>query len=143
MVRYSSPPVGKTKDVGWQIGVRRTLPITHSQAWDLITSPKGIEIWLASDANMELSEGETFELADGTIGEVRVLHPYSHLRMTWHPVDWPRPSTMQIRVIPHNGKTVVAFHQEHLPGPEAREERHAFFTLALDRLKKCMEPGEN
>ncbi len=139
MVGQTIPPVGKTKDVGWQIGVRRTLPIDCTQAWDLITSPKGIEIWLGSDTNLELSEGEVYHLGDGTSGEIRVFHPYSHLRMTWHPVDWASPSTMQIRIIPHDEKTVIAFHQEHLPGPEAREERHAFFTLALDRLKKSVE----
>lgn len=136
MVRPGYQLVGKTKDVGWQIGVRRKLPITPTKAWDLITSSKGITIWLASDAGLELLEGATYELADGTTGEVRALHPHSHLRITWHPTDWPRPSTMQIRVIPHNGKTVIAFHQEHLPGPKAREERCTFFKAALEELTK-------
>lgn len=33
MPQFSNRPTGLTKDVGYQIGVRRTLPIEHIEAW--------------------------------------------------------------------------------------------------------------
>lgn len=35
-------PVGQSLSAGFQVGVRRTFPITVEDAWDLITSTKGI-----------------------------------------------------------------------------------------------------
>lgn len=141
MSKSDRRPVGQTRDTGWQIGVRRTLPITHTEAWKLITSPAGLSVWLGNGADLHLSQGESYELADGATGEVRVLAPDSHLRITWLPkgVGWPGPSTIQVRVLPNGEKTVIAFHQEHLPGPEAREERRAFFDAALDELERISQ----
>ena len=132
-------PVGKTKDAGWQIGVRRTLPISPESACELITSPAGVARGLSADPGLKLSKGETYELPDGTSGEVRVLVPDSHLRLTWHPPGWPRPSTIQVRVIPKGEKSVIAFHQEHLPDSRARQKRRDFFSAALDELKESIQ----
>ena len=138
MDTQNNRPVGQTKDAGWQIGVRRTLPIRHKKAWALITSPESLKIWLGAGADVALSEGGSYELPDGTHGEVRVWKPNSHLRITWQPKDWPRPSTIQVRAIPKDERTVIAFHQEHLPGAEEREARREFFTAVLDQLEKII-----
>jgi len=133
--------VGKTKDVGWQIGVRRTLPIDYKMAWRLITSPEGMDLWLGAGSKPDLSTSAAYALADGASGEMRVFKPNSHLRLIWRPPSWPRPSTIQVRVIPKDDKTVVAFHQEGMPGPEERETRRAYFTAVLDALEaKCENP---
>ena len=73
---------------------------------------------------------------------MRVYKPNSHLRLTWHPAGWPRPSTIQVRVIPSGEKTVISFHQEHMPGPEAREIRRTFFKNALDALGELIKTGQ-
>lgn len=139
MAKRGERPTGLTKDVGWEIGVRRTLPADHAEAWRLVTTPQGMSAWLAEGASIDLTPGAAYDLPDGTRGEVRVVTPGSHLRLTWHPPGWPRPSTMQVRVIPKGAKTVIAFHQEHLPGPGEREARRAFFKDALDRLAALLE----
>jgi uncharacterized protein YndB with AHSA1/START domain len=79
--------------------------------------------------------GEAYRLKDGTEGTVRVVKPDSHLRMTWHPRGWERPTLIQVRVIPAATGTTISFHQEHLPDARAREERREHFTAALDRLE--------
>lgn len=135
MAQQTHSPVGKTKDAGWEIGVRRTLPVEQPAIWDLLTSPEGLAIWLGEGADLPLTRGETYTLADGSSGELRVLKPYSHLRITWQPGSYPRPSLIQVRAIARKAKTEIAFHQEHLPGPEARSERQTFFVHALDRLE--------
>ena len=88
-----------------------------------------------------LRRGATYELDDGTAGEMRVHATGSHLRITWEPSDWPRASTVQVRVIASGERTVVAFHQEHLPGATGREARRTHFRLALDGLERMVTDG--
>lgn len=139
MTTNEQKPVGKTRHTGWQIGVRRTLPIPAERAWELIISPMGIAIWLGAGSEFKPSKGAAYELLDGTTGEVRVLVPDSHLRLTCHPPGWPRPSTIQVRVIPKGKKCVVSFHQEHLSDSDTRETRRVFFKKALDELQEILK----
>lgn len=130
-------PVGLTKDVGWEIGLRRTVGASPDRVWALVTSPEGLAAWLGEVT--ELEAGASYTLPDGTTGEVRVLKPGSHLRLTWRPKGWARPSTLQLRVLRGaGGRGVIAFHQEHLPGPDEREGRRAFFAGAADALERLL-----
>jgi uncharacterized protein YndB with AHSA1/START domain len=130
--------IGQTRDAGFQIGARRTLPIPLAEAWRLLMSREGLQIWLSDSLDMDLAKGAVYRLADGTSGMVSVYEPNSHLRMTWHPPAWPRPSIIQLRVIPNGERTTISFHQEHLPGPNEREERRAHYTAALDNLERII-----
>lgn len=128
--------VGQTADVGFNVGVQRTLPIPPDDAWRLLTSPEGVSGWLGGAPGLRWEKGERYTLEDGSGGEVRVFKPGSHLRITWMPPGWPRASTIQVRVTASGaGKTVVTLHQEHLPGAAEREERRRFFEAALDALQ--------
>jgi len=130
--------IGKIRDAGYQVGARRTMPVHFEQAWKLIISPDAVKIWLSDSPALRFIKGATYHLTDGSSGEIRVFKPNSHLRMTWKPKDWKKPSTLQIRIIPNGNKTVFAFHQENLPGPEAREQRLVFFKSVLDRLEQLI-----
>ncbi len=130
--------VGQTRDVGFQIGVRRTLAVPLQTAWRLLTSPEGARVWLGEPPPAAFTPATSYRLEDGAHGEVRVCKENSHLRLTWRPAGWPRPSTIQVRVVPSGEKTVISFHQEHLPGPAEREERREFFALALETLRRML-----
>ena len=131
-------PVGLTKDVGYEIGARKTMPISLEDAWQRVTSPQGLALWLGAGADLTFAKGETCRLADGTQVTVRVFKPLSHLRFGWQPPGWERPSVIQVHVIPSGQKTVIAFHQEHLPGPRERETRRAHFKAALSALERLL-----
>ncbi len=109
-VNLHKQPTGLTKDVGFQIGVRRTMPITYEDAWELLTSLEGLCIWLGPTKQLDVVEGASYELPDGSHGEVRVYAPNSHLRISRNPPGWRRPSTIQIRVSSKSDRTVIAFH---------------------------------
>ena len=141
MGKAAARPVGLTRDSGYQIGVRRTLPIRADHAWALLTSPEGARVWLGTSAELHFAEGERFQLPDGASGEIRVFSPNSHLRMTWQPPGWERASLLQLRVIPKGDHSVVAFHQEHLPGGEAREDRRRYYLDVLRALERLIEAG--
>src|SRR4051794_15255348 len=101
--------VGKTGDVGYQIGGRRTIPFSEEAIWGLLLSPEGLATWLGGP--IEVEEGARYTLADGAVGEVRVYKPWSHIRLTWQPPGWARPSLIQVRVIPAKSGTTLSFHQ--------------------------------
>lgn len=126
---------GKTRSVGFQVGARRTFPLPHEEAWKLLTSQQGLRVWLGEVPNLKVAVGSRYQLVDGSRGEIRVVSPNSHMRLTWQPPGWNRPTTIQVRVISSAEKTVIAFHQEHLPGPEERAKRRAFYLSALDELE--------
>jgi uncharacterized protein YndB with AHSA1/START domain len=133
--------VGKTRDTGYVVGMRRTLPLSVADAWRLVTSTAGVRAWLGDGTRVEWAPGREYALADGSAGVVRVVEPESHLRLTWQPGGWPRASTIQVRVIAAARGTTIALHQEHLPDAGARAERLAHFAAALDALERLATAG--
>jgi uncharacterized protein YndB with AHSA1/START domain len=133
--------VGETKDVGFEIGVRRTFDVSPADAWKLLTSREGIRTWLGDAPGLRLEEGETYTTRDGASGEVRV-NSGRHIRITWQPPGWAKPSLIQVRAIPSRGKTVISFHQEHLAGPDERGEMRDRWKAALDTLTEILDRTE-
>lgn len=121
-------------ETGFQIGVQKSFPIPLEDAWELITSADGMQIWLG-DA-VELKEKSGYETRDGITGEIRVIKPESHIRMTWKLQDWDKESTLQIRVTPRANGTAINFHQEGLKKESMREEMRYFWK---DKLKLLIE----
>jgi uncharacterized protein YndB with AHSA1/START domain len=121
--------------------MRRTFNITLPPAWQLLTSPEGCRIWLHPDVQFRPALRASCHLDDGFEAEVTIFVPNSHLRMTWKPADWPRPSILQLRVIPNGQRTIIAFHQEHLPSARARQTRRTWFKQALARLGQLIQPA--
>jgi uncharacterized protein YndB with AHSA1/START domain len=136
-MEVSSHVVGQTQTVGFQIGVRKTFPINLETAWALITSPAGVSTWLG-EIKAPMNIDDNFMTRTGEHGEIRVYKENSHIRLTWRPDKWSQASTIQVRVIPNNDKTTIAFHQENLPGPKEREERHQHFINALEKLEEII-----
>jgi uncharacterized protein YndB with AHSA1/START domain len=136
MKKPAKHPTGLTKITGYQIGARRTINLPPAEAWELATSLQGVNLWLGPTSHFSFEEGTRYELTDGSYGTIRVYTPGSHLRLTWQPAGWPRPSTIQVRVIPKENRSIIAFHQEYLPGAAEREERREHFIRALDALEK-------
>ena len=127
---------GQTAGAGYEIGVRRTLSISPQRAWDLITSSAGLRLWLGDVANLLLEEGLPYETREGASGMIRVVQPGGHLRLTWQPLEWSEPSTIQVRVIPKGAGTTISFHQERLAGGREREEMYQRWQEALDGLER-------
>ncbi len=118
----TTKPAGLTKDTGYQFGLRKTFDIKIGQAWHFLTSQEGIHLWLGDVPDFRLEKGFAYRTPDGATGEVRVVNVEVNFRLTWQPGNWPKASTIQIRVIPIGNRTTISFHQENLPDAEAREQ---------------------
>jgi uncharacterized protein YndB with AHSA1/START domain len=126
--------VGETAEAGFEIGVRRTYEVAPKRAWDVITRPSGLHAWLGDVERLMFEKGQTYETADGAMGEVRSVRPGERLRLTWRPLGWDEASMIQVTVIPLAGKSTVAFHQENLPSEKERERARKRWSAALDAL---------
>jgi uncharacterized protein YndB with AHSA1/START domain len=113
--------VGQTKSTGFEFGLRKTFPIPLPAVWQYLMSPEGIRIWLGDSPDFRLEKGAAYHTVDGATGKVTTFNPEVNVRLTWQPVGWSKPSTLQVRVIAAGEKTTVSFHQENLPDAQTRE----------------------
>ncbi|MGO4346056.1 SRPBCC domain-containing protein [Paenibacillus sp. MCAF9] len=130
--------VGQTASVGYQVGVRKTFPISREEAWAFLTSTEGLKLWLGSLSFLKFHKGETFTTPEGISGEFRVVKPLEQLRLKWEKNEWEKPSTLQIRLLSDKpDKTTISFHQENLDHPNTREQMKLYWedVLMAIRLK--------
>lgn len=130
--------VGLTRDVGWQIGVSRTLAVPLDAAWDLLVSPSGLAVWLGDDVSAPLASGDTYTTRDGTTGEVRSVRPRDRVRLTWRPPGRARPATVQVALVARPSGCSVRFHTEHLESAAERERMREHWRTVLDRLEDAL-----
>ncbi|MED1948229.1 MULTISPECIES: SRPBCC domain-containing protein [Brevibacillus] len=129
--------VGQTAATGFQVGVRRTMPITSEQAWAFLTSSEGVKLWLGHVSNLTFNEGETFTSSDGISGQFRVVKPYRQLRLKWSMKEWEKPSTLQIRLISDKpDRTTISFHQENLDHKNTREQMKLHWEEVLNEIRQ-------
>ena len=128
--------VGQTKDVGFQIGIRKSIPISLDIAWDFLFSEEGLKIWLGKINSNQFDRNETDKTKEGVEGKVNVFKPNSHIRLTWKPKNWTNTSTLQIRVIEAKGKTTISIHQEKLIDSNQREEMKKYWDKVTETLTK-------
>lgn len=125
--------VGKTKDVGFQFGIRKTFPVSTEKVWDFLFSKNGLKIWLGKLKN-ELEIKKEYETENGITGLIRVFNANSHIRLNWKPKNWENMSTIQIRVIGNQEKTTVAIHQEKLLNAEQRAEMKEHWNEIMNKI---------
>ena len=130
--------IGKTKDVGFQFGIRRTISVSSEKVWDFLFSKKGLKIWLGN-FNDELELKKELKTQNGITFFVRVFKPNSHIRLNWKPETWGNISTLQIRIIGNNEKTTIAIHQEKLLNDEQRSEMKSYWTKIIEKLRSELE----
>jgi len=132
--------IGKTKDVGFQFGIRKTIPVSNEKVWDFLFSENGLEIWLGNLIE-ELELKKEFETTNGITGLVRVFKPNSHIRLNWKPKAWKNISTVQIRIIGNENKATIAIHQEKLLNSEQRNEMKEYWAEILEKLTNEIKPA--
>jgi len=126
--------IGKTKDVGFQFGIRKTFPVSTEKVWDFLFSENGLKIWLGR-LKSELEIKKEYETENGTKGLVRVFKANSHIRLSWKPKNWENMSTIQIRVIENQEKTTIAIHQEKLLNSEQRAEMKEYWNEIMKNIE--------
>ncbi|APU12754.1 MULTISPECIES: hypothetical protein [Actinoalloteichus] len=124
-------PTGLTKDAGWQLGVRRTVPVPSDVVWDYLTR-EGLVVWLGE--TVLGATGEWYETADGTRGQLRSRSEGVRLRLTWQPTGWAHDSTLQLTLQRAVSGTTIAIHQERLRSAQDRASLLIHWRAVLGRI---------
>jgi uncharacterized protein YndB with AHSA1/START domain len=127
-------PVGLSKTQGWEIGVRRTLPLSAIELWTRLMAPPGLGEWLGDGVPLPLGVKQQFTTAAGIRCEIRSYEEGSLIRMHWQPPGWAEPSTLQLRLTPAKSGVTLSFHHEHLPDGDQREVMRAHWASVIDQL---------
>lgn len=135
--------VGKTKDVGFEIGVSRTLDHPPEEVWAFLTGADGLAVWLGQGVALPAERGEPYRTLDGTQGELRSLRPLDRVRLTCRPPGWDHDTTVQVAIRPAGkGRTMLRFHQEWLADAEERERQRDHWRAVMDEMGRALgRPG--
>lgn len=131
--------VGKTKDQGWEVGVRRTFSITADQAWVLVMTQPGMAIWFGRDPDLKFEKGASFQTSDGASGKIVGFKEGSLLRLRWQPQDEGIASTLQLRIIPAGNKATISIHHERLADGAQRIVMKQHWDAVLDQLQALID----
>jgi Activator of Hsp90 ATPase homolog 1-like protein len=121
---------------GFQVSVQRSVHRDAGAAWRLIEA--GPESLFGGP--VELTEGARYEIpavgdAMAASGEVRVVKPGDRIRMTWQPVGWEAPATVQVTLLESvSGKTAINVLIEKLADAEQRDLARAHWGSALEKI---------
>lgn len=111
--------VGKTKDAGWELGVRTTVPAPLPVVWEYLLG-EGLPVWLGEIAALPTEKGATYTTADGVSGSIRSFTEGVRVRLGWQPDDWPHDTTLQVTLKEAATGTTIGFHQEKLADRDER-----------------------
>lgn len=131
--------VGKTKTQGWEIGVRRTFPISPENAWALLMTQSGLGCWLGEGVEPPFKKGDEAITDEGTHIEIRSSDEGSLVRLRWQPRHWNFASTVQLRVIPAKSGSTISFHHEMLQNGDQREAMRNHWADVMDKLTTLID----
>lgn len=130
-------PVGLTKDVGWELGVRRTVAVERVAVWDFLLG-SGLPLWLGVE---ELGGvGSRYECPGGA-GEVRSLTEGTKVRLTHRAPTDEHETTIQIALRDAARGTTIVFHQERMRDAEERERGLEHWKAVADRIETALNPA--
>lgn len=113
----------------------KTFYIDKKALWKLVTSPKGIAIWLTPMSDFKLQIKQVYEREDGVYGEIRTMKAGDRVRFTWQEGDWDKTTTVQMLVVGRaNGTSILAFQHEKLKDGRLREPLRELWRQVLHEL---------
>ncbi|MFE3290824.1 SRPBCC domain-containing protein [Rhodococcus sp. NPDC059234] len=128
--------VGLSKDVGWEIGVSKTLPYQLEEVWRTVAGNPAA--WLGEGARLPDRPGGSWTADDGTRGELRSHRDHDRIRLTWRPPSWTHDSTVQVTVRSAATGTTIRFHQERLTSAAERASQRTYWQCVMAGLEAAL-----
>lgn len=125
--------VGETASQGFEIGVRRTVPLSPAAAWDAATGADALGKWLGGWIP-DLREGARFTAVNESVGEVRTIKPGERIRLRWRPARTEADTVVQLTVAPAATGATIGIHQEKLADNAQRELMRGYWKRALEEF---------
>jgi uncharacterized protein YndB with AHSA1/START domain len=130
---------GKTKDAGWEVGVRTTVDAPLDRVWAFLLGD-GLPMWLGN-TKLILEKGSSYATDDDISGSVLSYTEGLRIRLSWQPGEWNHDSTLQLTVREAPAGTTIAFHQERLSGREERKIMLGHWKDVVAELEGALTKG--
>jgi uncharacterized protein YndB with AHSA1/START domain len=120
--RAGPTDTGKTKDAGWEVGVRTTVDAPLDRVWAFLLGD-GLPLWLGN-TKLTLEKGAPYATDDDISGTVLSYTEGLRIRLTWQPGEWNHDSMLQLTArsaATGTPGTTIEFHQERLSGRDERK----------------------
>ena len=127
---------GLTRDAGWEVGVRTTVPASGAIGWDYLTGP-GLPLWLG-ETTLPTEKNAVYETDDGVRGRIISRTEGVRLRLSWRPADWPHDTTLQLSVRAAATGTTIAVHHERLADRDERRMMLGHWKTVVAELEKAV-----
>ena len=127
---------GLTRDAGWEVGVRTTVPASGAIVWDYLTGP-GLPLWLG-ETTLPTEKNAVYETDDGVRGRLISRTEGVRLRLSWRPADWPHDTTLQLSVRAAATGTTIAVHHERLADRDERRMMLGHWKTVVAELEKAV-----
>ena len=127
---------GLTKDAGWQVGVRTTVPADASTVWDYLLGA-GLPLWLG-ETTLPSQTNAVYETDDGVRGRLISRTEGTRLRLSWRPDDWPHDTTLQLSLRSAATGTTIALHHERLADRDERRMMLGHWKTVIAELEKAL-----
>jgi len=127
---------GLTKDAGWQVGVRTTVPADASTVWDYLLGA-GLPLWLG-ETTLPSQTNAVYETDDGVRGRLISRTEGTRLRLSWRPDDWPHDTTLQLSLRSAATGTTIAVHHERLADRDERRMMLGHWKTVVAELEKAL-----
>lgn len=128
---------GKTADVGWEVGVRKTVDVALPTVWQYLIGP-GVGLWLG-ETTLPREKKAAYETRDGVSGTIISYTENQRVRLSWHPSDWPHATTLQLTVKEAATGTTIAIHHEQLADRDERRMMLGHWKNVVDDLVRGVE----
>jgi uncharacterized protein YndB with AHSA1/START domain len=131
---------GRNDKGEYSMAATKTFPIDQKSAWKILTSKRGIDVWLRPLSQMEIKPKRTFETENGVFGEVRTLKAPHRIRIRWNDTDWEKPSSVMIVIIFRPAKKcVVAIQHEKLTSNRIKTQMREHWKNVLNELTSILK----
>ncbi len=127
---------GLTKDAGWQVGVRATVPVDAGTAWAYLVGA-GLPLWLG-ETTLPSQTNAVYETDDGVRGRLISRTEGTRLRLSWRPDDWPHDTTLQLSLRVAATGTTIALHHERLADRDERRMMLGHWKTVIAELEKAL-----
>lgn len=130
----STNTTGLTKDAGWELGVRTTVPAPLNAVWDYLVG-EGLQVWLGTIDALPTEKGAEYRTDEGTRGTVRGFTPYNRLRVGWQPKGQRHETVLQLTVREAANGTTIGIHQEKMLDRDERWKMLGHWKLVTAELE--------
>jgi len=122
----------------------RTFSLSQKKLWRFLISEEGQNLWLKPLSPLEFKPKRMFEAEGGIFGELRTMKAPERARLTWQDTEWPKPSILQIAVIPREGeKSILVFQHDVLKDGRLRVQMKRHWKSVLDEMSAALDSSRS